>query len=169
MDFIKEKISIYNQFIIENKEIIKKLSFPLLIVIIYLLNFNVSTNFLCYAFPVFSALDNLYKKNLHNITLLILLFILLNFLDAIEEMMLAPLLRMVPLYYLIKLILICFLMFPNFKGFNLLYSNLFVYVLATNDDNYGCRHKIKEFIKNNENKYSSIYAKSDDNTLNKSN
>lgn len=136
--------------------------FSLILIAILLYNCHTFFNVMCFSIVVVVALDNLYKKNLHNITMIILLFIIMSILELFEYLFCNSLTKVLPFYYFIKLIVICILLFPKFKGFNTLYSNLLVYTLATNDESYGCRHKIKSYVDTQQKKYGSVNVKSCD-------
>jgi hypothetical protein len=146
----------------KNKNVIYLKVFGALSVVILLYNLNLVCNLMCYLVPVFSALDNLLQKKKHNIAMILLVFILLSLLECIENVAGELLIKILPYYFIIKIISIGFLIFPDLKGLNLIYSNMLLYLLANNDVKYSCKYKLREYFDEQERRFASVSLANND-------
>ena len=103
------------------------------------------------------AIVNLKQKNKHNTFMILLLFIFTYVLDVVEYLIYERAIkRILPFYFIVKIILYMYLMFPHFQGMNIIYNRILFYLLLNNDKENSCLTKVTTYVQEQESKYTSI-------------
>lgn len=112
-------------------------------------------NIICILVTIYEAMKNIAYNHNNNIKLILILMTLLSILDLVEYLLFF-LTTIIPFYYFLKLVFVCWLLFPDLRGLSLAYSYCLFYFFTDDDSNKSCKYKIKEFFVAYDKKYASI-------------
>lgn len=150
-----------NEFILMIYGLILSMTSPINIVIFtfcficYFFLFDNILNSFCLLMILYEGYKAQYEKR-KDYTKLILLFLIINYILDIMETVLSSVLIYVPYYYLLKLIVVMWMLYPSLRGLNYLYS-LFLYKILNNtNETESITYKFEEYFKIYDKKYSSI-------------
>jgi hypothetical protein len=135
----------------------KKVLGTILFIIVFMLYYEKVVNGIIMLSLILVAVVNIKQKNKHNSFMILLLFLFTYALDVIENLIYYNVIRkIIPFYFLVKIILYVYLMFPHFQGMNIIYNRILFYLLLNNDKDNSCLTKITTYIQEQETKYNSI-------------
>jgi hypothetical protein len=136
-----------------------------LILLIIIILFNQERTYKIYFSLLIATqvIKNFKDRLKHNLQLILLIFIVNHLLEVIEVLIKPYLLLILPLYYIVKIIILSFLVINNFKGMNIFYSNLVFYLFVSKDEKDGCSFDVEKYIIENKIKYSSVCTKEEEN------
>lgn len=136
---------------------------PILLIIIILFNQERTYKIYFSLLIPTQVIKNFKDRLKHNLQLILLIFIVNHLLEVIELLIKPYLLLILPLYYIVKIIILSFLVINNFKGMNIFYSNLVFYLFVSKDEKDGCSFDVEKYIIENKIKYSSVCTKEEEN------
>lgn len=150
-----------NEFILMIYEFLLSMTRPINIVIFsfciicYFFLFDNIMNSICLLMILYEGYKVQFEKR-KDYTKLILLFLIINYILDILESVLSSVLIYVPYYYLLKLIVVMWMLYPSLRGLNYLYSLILYKILNNTNETESITYKFEEYFKTYDKKYSSI-------------
>lgn len=150
-----------NEFILMIYEFLLSMTRPINIVIFsfciicYFFLFDNILNSICLLMILYEGYKVQFEKR-KDYTKLILLFLIINYILDILESLLSSVLIYVPYYYLLKLIVVMWMLYPSLRGLNYLYSLILYKILNNTNETESITYKFEEYFKTYDKKYSSI-------------
>lgn len=124
-------------------------------IICYYFLFDNILNSICLLMILYEGYKVQYEKR-KDYTKLMLLFLIINYLLDIFEIVFSSVLIYVPYYYLLKLIVVMWMLYPSLRGLNYLYSLILYKILNNTNETESITYKFEEYFKTYDKKYSSI-------------